>query len=39
MFSGFECVICGSWSFDGDLQAHICLNCIDMLYDWGDFLD
>lgn len=36
MFDGFECSICGFWSYDGDYQARICLKCIDFLYVWGD---
>lgn len=38
MFDCFECCICGSWSYDGDIVNHICLRCLDY-YDWGDILD
>lgn len=34
MFDGFECCLCGSWSYDGDLLNHVCLRCIDNI-DWG----
>lgn len=36
MFVGFECCMCGCWSYDGDFQDCICLKCIDDLSEWGD---